>query len=328
MNNTTILHRDIEKIALIQVGDDLYSRIQIPSILEKMKDCLDALDQSSSNIDNLLSKGFFGRTWGAISGGTTRTLADAEKALVDSQRFNIGLTVLTSMLAKAIKAQQDEISNQQERIASQQLEIQESQRCINEQHDEIYSLTGVTKEQTHQIVQLLSGDDQLWQTVRRIDQKVGDLGQALTELREGQSGLDVMVREHGSALEALGHSADEFQIRMTQLHDSQQITQSEIADIREILRGNESQVKEILDTAEGHARKIAEHHQAIVGIEGQLKNLSRELAQAMEMKGEIREIQENIVLDRKKCRMTRLLAGTALIVGLLNVALVLLSKIR
>lgn len=190
MNNATILHRDIEKIALIQVGDDLYSRIQIPSILKKMKDCLDALDQSSSNIDNLLNKGFLAVPWEPFLGKQQGHWLMLKRLLLIHNDSILVLRVLTSMLAKAIKAQQDEISNQQERIASQQLEIQESQRRINKQHDkEIYRITGITKEQTHQIVQLLSGDDQLWLTVRRISiQKVGDLGQALTELREAKLG--------------------------------------------------------------------------------------------------------------------------------------------
>lgn len=291
MSDLGVMHKDIEKIALINVSDELYSRIQIPSILGKMKECLDALDRSSSSIDELLDKGFFGRTWGALSGGTTRTLADAEKALVDSQRFNIGLTVLTSMLAKAIKSQQDEISRQQEHIASQQSDIRDSQRRIDEQHDEILRLTGVTKEQTHQIVQLLSGDDQLWQTIRRTESHLRELGQALAHWGEAHTGLEASVREQARALESVTHGAEGIQNQLAQVQDSQQVVKDAIARVQE-----------------------------------RFQDVSQGLAQAMQLKTEIRELQERCEDERKRGLRTRLLAVAAVVVGILNGAALLLLK--
>lgn len=135
-----------------------------------------------------------------------------------------------------------------------------------------------------------------------------------------------MIGEHGSTIESLAHSADEFQIQLARLQDSQKVTQSAIAEIREILRGNDSLVKKTR-YSEGNAKEITEHRQAIVGIEGH-PDISRGLTQVMAMKSEIRELQESLASNQRKGRMTRLSQEAVLILGILNVVLLLLPKTR
>jgi hypothetical protein len=150
-NLEVIVKKQIDQLSSVELTPDLIDRIDIGQLAHKAKQIVDALNKSNGNLDDLLNQGWFKSLLGSF-GKNDKVLANAEKSLVDSAKFNVGLSCLLVLFSKAIKNQQDVIVGQQNRL-------QEHQERLEHQQDDILKIQGLTKEQADKIVQLLQADE-------------------------------------------------------------------------------------------------------------------------------------------------------------------------
>jgi hypothetical protein len=126
-----IVKLQIDQLSKVEISTDLIDRIDIGKLSDKAKSLVKALSESNESLEELINKGKFKSFIHSLSGKNDRTLANAEKAVVDSTQFNIGLSLLLVLFAKAIKNQQDDI----------------------------LAIQGLTKEQADKIVEILQAGE-------------------------------------------------------------------------------------------------------------------------------------------------------------------------
>lgn len=150
-NLEVIVKKQIDQLSSVELTPDLIDRIDIGQLADKAKEIVAALNKSKGNLNDLVNQGWFNSFLGSF-GKNDKVLANAEKSLVDSAKFNVGLSCLLVLFSKAIKNQQDVIVGQQNRL-------QEHQERLEHQQDDILKIQGLTKEQADKIVQLLQADE-------------------------------------------------------------------------------------------------------------------------------------------------------------------------
>jgi len=150
-NLEVIVKKQIDQLSSVELTPDLIDRIDIGKLAGKAKEIVNALNNSSESLDEMIDKGRF-KTFFRSFGKNDKILANAEKSVVDSTKFNVGLSCLLVLFSKAIK-------NQQDVIVEQQNSLQEHQERLEHQQDDILKIQGLTKEQADKIVQLLQADE-------------------------------------------------------------------------------------------------------------------------------------------------------------------------
>ena len=142
-NLEVIVKKQIDQLSSVELTPDLIDRIDIGQLADKAKEIVAALNKSKGNLNDLVNQGWFNSFLGSF-GKNDKVLANAEKSLVDSAKFNVGLSCLLVLFSKAIKNQQDVIVGQQNRL-------QEHQERLEHQQDDILKIQGLTKEQADKI---------------------------------------------------------------------------------------------------------------------------------------------------------------------------------
>jgi len=158
-----IVKIQIEQLSRVEISTNLIDRIDIGKLSNKAKALVNALSESNENLDELINKGKFKTFWGSVSGNNDKTLANAEKAVVDATQFNIGLSLLLVLFAKAIKNQQDVLASQQ---------------------NDILKIQGLTKEQADKIVEILQAGEFVKRRIEEardeLESNIGALGDNLS----------------------------------------------------------------------------------------------------------------------------------------------------
>ncbi|WP_055107521.1 hypothetical protein [Paenibacillus ihumii] len=182
----TALQSEIEDLAKIKVTREMLSKVDISSLIPKITEVVEHLDNAQDSLDKLSEQGVFKMWWGSFTGGNDKVLANAEKTLIESSKMNIGLAMLTTMYAKVIKDQQDSLSQQQQ-------VLKEQNEAIREQQSHIEQLWGISDEQARQILAVIQeqhtmideAEQRLTQQFRQ-EQKLGceKLQQELLRQRE------------------------------------------------------------------------------------------------------------------------------------------------
>jgi hypothetical protein len=133
-----VVKSQIEQLSKVEISTDLIDRIDVGKLSNKAKELVRALSESNESLEELINKGKFKSFIHSLSGKNDKTLANAEKAVVDATQFNIGLSLLLVLFSKAIK-------NQQDVLATQQVDI--------------LKIQGLTKEQADKIVEILQAGE-------------------------------------------------------------------------------------------------------------------------------------------------------------------------
>lgn len=181
------IEKQIEDLAKVEISTDLIDKLDINQISSKAKEIMDALNISKDELDKLINQGFFSSLFGSLFGGNDKKLANAEKSLVDSAKFNIGLSCLLVLFSKAIKNQQDTIVDQQKQLKAQQEELKASQ-------DDIRKLQGLTKEQADSILELLQAKDFVQNKIKDAEARINktinnEISEVLLKINNGDSEL-------------------------------------------------------------------------------------------------------------------------------------------
>lgn len=171
-NLETIVKKQIDQLSIVELTPDLIDRIDIGRLADKAKQIVAALNESNSNLEDLLNQGNL-KTLLSSFGKNDKVIANAEKSLVDSAKFNVGLSCPLVLFSKAIK-------NQQDVIVGQQNKLQEHQEQLEHQQSDILKVQGLTKEQADKIVQLLQADEYV---KKQIDDAKSEFVAKLSSLR-------------------------------------------------------------------------------------------------------------------------------------------------
>jgi hypothetical protein len=214
-NLEAIVKKQIDQLSSVELTRDLIDRIDIARLAGKARDIVGALNDSSESLDELINKGSF-KTFLGSFGKNDKVLANAEKAVVDSAKFNVGLSCLLVLFSKAIKKQQDE-------IVAQQVELQHHQERLEVQANDILKIQGLTKDQAVKIVQLLQADEYV---KGRIEQAKAEIECELSSfrneinLRFSQFGeiIDEKVTTVGEQTsQAIAMSKQEFEVMLAKV---------------------------------------------------------------------------------------------------------------
>lgn len=160
-NSDLILEKQIDDLSNVEISPDLIDRLDIKKLSDKATEIINALNESESNLEDLISQGRFTSFFSSVSGKNDKILANAEKSVVDSSIFNVGLSCLLVLFSKAIKQQQDLIVDQQKTLQTQQNKLEQ-------QGNDILKIQGLTKEQADKIVQLLETDEYVKKQIEKI----------------------------------------------------------------------------------------------------------------------------------------------------------------
>lgn len=156
-NEDIIISNQIKDLAKVHISPNLIDNIDIKKLSEKAVEIVNKLDESKKTLKQISNQEWY-EIWKRWGGQNDKKIANAEKAVLDATKFNVGLSCMLVLFSKAIKAQQDEILEHNEQIEKQQ--------------EDIRKLQGLTKEQADEIVKILSAKDYLVGQVNKVREDI------------------------------------------------------------------------------------------------------------------------------------------------------------
>lgn len=216
MNEEQLVKRQIDDLSKVEISTDLIDQIELPQLSKKAKDIVSELNKSKKGINEVLNQKWYD-VHKRIGGQNDKRLANAEKAVVDATKFNVGLSCLLVLFSKALKNQQDKIVEQQVIIKNQQ--------------DDILKLQGLTKEQADKIVELLSADEYLHKQLKNVkDDIIRTMDENTTQIkRENEEYGKKLSDDQNSKREELIRTMDErFEKTISKIEESNEVHGSEL----------------------------------------------------------------------------------------------------
>lgn len=191
--NLAPVKEQINKLANIKISDEMLRKADLQALLPKISEVVQQLDYASASLSEMNDQGSLKRFWKSLTGSNDRILANAEQSLINSSKMTIGLTLLSTLYAKAIKEQQDQ-------LAQHQRTLQDQNEKLEAQQHELRRVIGISKEQAKMILEILSGREELAASIsanlsEEVNQFTGQWEYRLSRLQEEIGEYRVLISD-------------------------------------------------------------------------------------------------------------------------------------
>jgi uncharacterized phage infection (PIP) family protein YhgE len=193
-NLDPLLRRQLDQLSAVTLTPDLMDRIEAGKLAERASAIVTALNNTNDSIETLSGKGML-KTFMDTFGPTEKIMANPDKALVESAKFNVGLLCLLVLYAKAL-------TNQRELITSEHAEAASLGERLRDTGNQLTELQKLMQEQTELIRHLPKGDENVKNELEKVR------SEAMSELAALSAKLDEQLGQLPALLESKASSSD------------------------------------------------------------------------------------------------------------------------